>query len=160
MATTSSPSTSIPTHNVISMLDECVTICTDGEKRYSEAANETRDLVLKELFLEYSRQRQDLVAALRAEIDKLGGISRHAGTATGAMHRGFMAIRSAVENHQPSAILAECERGERGALLRYDRVLRRAPLEMLSAELRAMLVSQRASIKAAHDDMLRRLAQH
>jgi uncharacterized protein (TIGR02284 family) len=163
MPTTSSPEisgTAFPAHDVIAMLDECATICTDGEKRYSEAATETRDPALKELFLEYAKQRGDLGVALGAEISSLGGVSVHAGTAGGALHRGFMAMRSAVEGHDAAAILNECERGERGALLRYDRVLRRFPGDVLTADLRAMLLAQRAAIKDAHDDMLRRLAQH
>jgi uncharacterized protein (TIGR02284 family) len=163
MSTTTSPeftAAPFPAHDVIAMLDECATICTDGEKRYSEAAAETRDLALKELFLEYAKQRGDLVVALGAEISSLGGVSMHAGTAGGALHRGFMAIRSAVEDHDAAAILNECERGERGALLRYDRVLRRFPSDVLTADLLAMLLAQRAAIKDAHDDMLKRLAQH
>jgi uncharacterized protein (TIGR02284 family) len=162
MPTTSSPEitgTTFPAHDVIAMLDECATICTDGEKRYSEAAAETRDLALKELFLEYAQQRGDFVVALGAEISKLGGVSMHAGTARGALHRGFMAIRSAVEDHDAAAILNECERGERGALVRYDRVLRRFPNDVLTTDLNAMLLAQREAIKTSHDDMLRRLAQ-
>lgn len=159
MPTTTSPISVPSLTDLVSMLERCATICTDGEKRYTEAAYETRDLALRELFLEYAKQRADFVIALRSAIGELGAMSAHHGTATGAMHRGFMAFRSAVERHDPEAIFAECERGERGALARYDKVLARFPLDTLSPEIRTMLTSQRAAIKVAHDDMLRRMAQ-
>jgi len=159
MPTTISP-TNVPSiTDLVAMLDRCATICTDGEKRYTEAAYETRDFALRGLFLEHAKQRGDFVIALRSAIGELGGASAHHGTATGALHRGFMVFRSTVERHDAEAILNECERGDRGAIARYDKVLARFPLESLSPEIRTMLTSQRAAIKAAHDEMLRRMAQ-
>ncbi len=46
------------------------------------------------------------------------------------------------------------------ALVAYDRGFKRTPLDTLPKDLRATLIDQRAEIKTAHDDILRRLAQH
>lgn len=141
-------------------LNNCIETCTDGEKGYASAAADVRDPALKAVFHAYGMQRAGFVLALQAAIGKLGGVPESEGTVKGAAHRGFMGVRMALEGRPDSALVGECERGERAALLAYDRGFKRTPLDTLPKDIRATLIEQRAAIKTAHDDILRRLAQH
>lgn len=142
------------------LLNTCIETCTDGEKGYASAAADVRDAALKAIFHAYSMQRADFVLALQAAIEKLGAIPVSEGTLRGAAHRGFMGVRMAIEGRPDSAIIGECERGERAALSAYDHACERTPLDQIPKDIRATLIDQRAAIKVAHDDILRRLAQH
>lgn len=145
---------------VFQVLNTCIETCTDGEKGYAIAAADVRTPALKSAFRGYEMQRADFVLALQAELEKLGAMPESKGTVRGAAHRGFIGVRMALEGRPESVILGECERGERAALKAYDRAFERSPLDALPKDIRAMLIHQRAAIKAGHDDMLRRLAQH
>jgi uncharacterized protein (TIGR02284 family) len=146
------------TRAIVKTLNTCIETCTDGEKGYAAAAADVRDPTLKALFSSYEKQRADFVRELQTAIDQLGAFAENEGTVKGTAHRGFVGARLAIEGRHDSVLLAECERGERGAIAAYDRAFSKTPLDEMPAGIQTMLMEQRAAMKVAHDDVLRRLA--
>ena len=66
---------------------------------------------------------------------------------SGAVHRGWMNIKSAVAGKSDSAIIAEAERGEDVAVNAYEKALRAD----LPPDLQLKIQRQFTQIKAAHD---------
>jgi len=123
----------------------------DGEKGFATAADDAQRQDLKELFHNYSLQRAtfglELDGQLR-QISQLGGDPEESGTVTGALHRGWIALRSAVSSGGDLAVLEECLRGEESALATYQAA---SDDPSLTGELHALVVSQRLDIQAAFD---------
>lgn len=85
------------TRAIARILNTCIEACTNGEKGYAVAAADVRDPVLKALFHDYSEQRAEFVRGLQIAVQELGAFPENRGTAGGTAHRGFMAVRRAVE---------------------------------------------------------------
>ena len=69
------------------------------------------------------------------------------GSTAGALHRGWINLKSALSGGNDHAILAECERGEDSAVDEYQKALS----DGLSAPVREIVARQYTEIKATHD---------
>jgi len=109
--------------DVISVLDGLIETCEDGVKGFRDAAEAIGNARAKEVFhtrIEYiERAESDLKAAVR----RLGGDPDAGGSISGAVHRGWMNLKSAITGKDDEAIVAECERGENAAVERYEKAL-------------------------------------
>src|SRR5262245_45831091 len=108
---------------VITRLNHLVEICRDGEKGFQAAAEGLSDQELKASCQRYSAQRAEFARELQAELKNLGEQPPTAGSLAGAIHRGWMQIRTAVTSKDDNAIIKECERGEDEAKQFYEEVL-------------------------------------
>lgn len=163
--TMATPTTDLLTSNIVRMLNTCIEVCIDGEKGYAIAAANIRDETLKALFHKYGEQREDFVQALQRAVESLNGYAENEGSVKGTLHRGLSGARVALEGPTDEVILGECERGELGALAAYDRAFAKTSFDTMPADVRSLLVDQRAAIKAAYDDITRedirrRLSHH
>jgi uncharacterized protein (TIGR02284 family) len=132
---------------VISTLNTLIETCEDGAQGFKTAAEGAQEGSIKELFRGYARQRSDFAEELRAEVRRLGGEPEQGGSVSGAVHRGWMNIKSAVAGKSDTAIVAEAERGEDVAVQTY----RKAMQNDLQPEVKAHVQRQFAQITAAHD---------
>lgn len=137
-----------PTNDeVISTLNGLIETCRDGQEGFKQAAEGVDRSDLKSLFYEYSQQRAGFVGDLQALVQTLGGDPENTGSLAGAVHRGWINIKSAVTGQDEGAILSEAERGEDSAKNAYKEAL-----EMqLPAYILQTLQSQYGSVKEAHD---------
>ena len=71
----------------------------------------------------------------------------YAGTVAGALHHGWMNIKSAVTGDDDNAIITECERGEDSALSAYRDALGKD----MPAGVRSIVERQFSQVKQAHD---------
>ena len=131
----------------IAVLNELIETCKDGENGVREAAEGVEDNDLKSLFLEYSQQRSEFAAELQAEVQRLGGKAETKGSATAAIHRGWMKIKEAVTSNDHSAIISEAERGEDVAKESYEKALQ----SDLPADVLSLVERQYTEVKEAHD---------
>ena len=130
------------------VLNNLIETLKDGQEGFKQAAESVRNPALKSLFSEYSQQRSRFATSLQAEARKLG--EEKPGTsssATGALHRGWINLKSAITGGDEHAILAECERGEDSAVEEYKKALD----DGLSPSAQELVSRQFAEIKAAHD---------
>lgn len=133
---------------IISVLNNLIETCKDGEKGFRTAAEGLKDAQTKALFNEYSRQRAQMARELQEEVRRLGGDPEKAGSTAGALHRGWMDIKSAVTGKDDHAILAEAERGEDVAKNVYDEAVNDASLPQSS---RTLVQQQAVKVREAHD---------
>ena len=130
------------------ILDNLIETLKDGQEGFKQAAESVKNLQLKSLFHEYSRQRAQFVVELRSKAQSPDEReSEMSGSAAGALHRGWINLKSALSRGDEHAILAECERGEDSAVEEYKKALD----DGLSPLAQELVSCQFTEIKAAHD---------
>jgi uncharacterized protein (TIGR02284 family) len=132
---------------VAQQLNHLVQICLDGEEGFRQAAEGVEAAELKTLFTELSQQRAGLAADLQREVVRLGAEPALDGTIMGAVHRGWLNLKSAIVSNDEKAIVSECERGEDVAKDAYEEVLK----DGLPNETELLVSRQYALVKEAHD---------
>ena len=137
------------TKDAISTLNSLAETCADGAEGFKQAADGLQSPKVKEIFRNYSQQRERFATELRSEVERLGGSPATGGSASGAAHRGWINIKSAVTGRNDDAIIAEAERGEDVAVEAYQKALKAdVPLDVQSK-----IQQQYGQVKAAHDQV-------
>ena len=133
----------------ISVLNNLIETCKDGELGFKTAAEGLQSPDLKAKFLEYSRQRGEMVRELQTEVRGLGGDPEQTGSMSGSLHRGWLDIKSAITGKDDHAVLNEAERGEDVAKAAYESALK----ETLPGTADSVVRQQAAKIRQAHDQV-------
>ena len=135
--------------NIVSVLNTLLETCRDGENGFRNAAENVRNPALNARFLEFARERAGFADELSREVQRLGGTPASGGSASGALHRGWMDVKGAVTGRDDSSLIAEAERGEDVAVTTY----RRALDQLLPAQTKAIVERQAVRVKAVHDEV-------
>jgi uncharacterized protein (TIGR02284 family) len=135
----------------ISVLNNLIETCKDGERGFKTAAEGLTAPDIKNRFLQYSRERAQMTSELQAEVRRLGGDPERSGSMAGALHRGWLDIKSVVTGKDDHAIVAEAERGEDVAKNTYESALQ----EPLPESARILVDLQANKVRQAHDDVRR-----
>src|SRR5438874_10035091 len=131
------------------IIDNLIETLKDGEEGFKQAAESVKDPQLKSLFSEYSQQRARFAVELRSKAERPDERdSKISGSAAGALHRGWINLKSAITQGEDHAILAECERGEDSAVKEYKDAMEK---EELSSPIRDIVSRQYSEVKSAHD---------
>jgi len=134
--------------NLRSVLNDLIQTCKDGQEGYLTAAENVSDEEVRKFFNECSLQRSKFAGELQSLAHELGDSNpEYASSVAGAIHRGWINLKSAIANREAHAILRECERGECCAVEEYEKALQ---LE-LPANIRDTVSEQCTAIRAAHD---------
>ena len=131
----------------ISVLNDLIQTCKDGENGFKTASEHTNDVELKGLFQQYSAQRAELATELQTRVRNLGESPEKAGSVSASLHRGWLDLKAAISSEEPHAVLAECERGEDVAVKAY----REALDEYVDGATRELIRRQYGLIQATHD---------
>lgn len=136
-------------HNedVISHLNTLIETSKDGEYGFQTSAESLRNPELKRLFMSRALECREAASELQALVRQLGGEPDDSGTLAGAMHRGWVAVRTTLASYSDKVILEEAERGEDSALARYRKV---AEEEDLPMNVRIIVERQLAGVKENH----------
>lgn len=133
--------------DTISILNDLIETCKDGEQGFRTAAEGVENTELRTLFNMYAQQRARFGAELNNEVLRRGGDPTKSGSVSAAFHRGWIDIKQAVTGKSESAVVSECERGEDSAKSNYEDALKKnLPSDMLS-----LVESQYEEVKEAHD---------
>jgi len=135
--------------DVTTVLNDLIETCKDGEYGFRQAAQDAHDPELKTLFSRRAGDCSTAAARLQEQVAALGDEPEEGGTATGALHRGWLGLKSAVAGRTDLAILEECERGEDVAKSRYQSALR----EELPPQLLALVQQQYEGVLRNHDQV-------
>lgn len=133
--------------NAYSTLNELLETCRDGQNGFDTAAKAVNDPALKAELMQYSMQRQDFAAELRAAIAALGDRPNDGGSVAAAIHRGWIDLKSMVGMSDRHSILAECERGEDSAVKAY----REAIQQGLPPVVATIVQTQYEQVQRVHD---------
>lgn len=131
---------------VISTLNHLIETCRDGQNGFREAAENIEDPRIKQFCLEQSAERNRFVVELQQEVRALGGDPEAEGSATAAMHRAWIDLKSTFGGGD-GAIIAACETGEDHAVEQYEEALKTG----LPANVRSTIERQYQNVKQAHD---------
>jgi uncharacterized protein (TIGR02284 family) len=132
-------------------LNDLIKTLEDGHEGYAKAAerlaaNEASDVGRH--FRDLSSQRGELAEQLRTAAQAEGLDISNRGTATGALHRGWMAVKDTLTGDDPAAIIDAAEQGEDHACATFREAL---DSDDLAPQLRPLVSSQYEMVKAAHD---------
>jgi uncharacterized protein (TIGR02284 family) len=119
----------------------------DGEEGFRTSAEKIRDPSIAAEFRTFAAQRTRFASELQSEVSRIGGTPQTSGSASGALHRGWMDLKGAFTGNDDYAILAEAERGEDAAVKNY----RDALSKDIPSDVRAVIENQYRDIVAVHN---------
>jgi uncharacterized protein (TIGR02284 family) len=135
--------------DVISTINGLIQTCKDGQEGFQESAEAIQDSQLKSVFYEFGQQRAQFTGELQTLVRELGGDPEDSGSFSGAIHRGWINLKSVVTGQDDAAILNEAERGEDVAKSAYKNALE----QNLPANVASVVQEQYAAVQAAHDQV-------
>lgn len=139
--------TTMTNDDVISTLNNLIETCKDGQEGFKQSAEGVTASNLKSMFYDLGQQRAKFAGELSDLVIKLGGDPEKSGSTAGALHRGWINIKSAVTGKDEGAILNEAERGEDAAKKAYKDALE----QNLPANVTSVVQNQYAQVQTAHD---------
>jgi uncharacterized protein (TIGR02284 family) len=137
------------TADIIDTLNDLLEVSRDGEYGFRTSAEHAKSPGLRTVFNQRAAECNSAARELEAMVRQLGGKADSGGTTGGALHRGWVKVRSALTGYTDEALLEECERGEDVALARY----RKAVEEPLPETVRSMVAAQLMGVQRNHDQM-------
>ena len=132
---------------VRSTLNDLIETCKDGDEGFRNAAEKLKDSSIRSQFLQFAQQRARFAGELQAEVTRMGGEPAKTGSTSGAMHRGWIGLKSAITGDNDHAILEEAERGEDAAVKAYRDIL----AKQLPGDLQNIVSTQLREIQVAHN---------
>lgn len=131
----------------LSVLEDLIETCKDGQKGYQDAAEHTKRADLKTYFNEQSLVRARFSEELRSELSRLGKPDKKpAGSVAGAIHRAWIDTKVALGGGD-TTILESVEAGEDRAKEAYKKALS----ESLPSDITAIVRKQATSVQETHD---------
>jgi uncharacterized protein (TIGR02284 family) len=131
----------------VSSLNTLIQISRDGERGFEACADGVTDEELKRVFRDGAERCRAGALELQRQVRMLGGDPERGGTASGAVHRAWVNVRSTVTGMDEMAVLNECERGEDVAKRVYGEVLRTA----MPPSVKAIVERQYRGVIQNHD---------
>ncbi len=133
--------------DTIETLNDLIETCKDGEHGFQACAEQAKSAELKSMLSTRAGECAAAASQLQAHVSKLGGTPDTSGSVTGALHRGWVAVRTTLTKYDDLAVLEECERGEDSALESYRDALK----EELPSATRLLVEQQYEGVKRNHD---------
>lgn len=143
--------------DIVDTLNDLIETSHDGEYGFRQLAEHAKEPTLKQTFLSRADAIRGSIAELRTQVAQYGGEAEDGGTASGAMHRGWVSVRSALSTSNDQALLDEAERGEDAALARYRKA---AKQDFLPEPVRALVERQLQGVQKNHDQIKMLRDQH
>lgn len=134
---------------LIETLNDLIENCKDGELGFETCAEHARSEELKDLFARRARGCGEAAGQLQSLVARFGGTADVGGSASGALHRGWVNLRGALALDDDRAMLDECERGEDLAVARYRRALE----EPLPVDIEAIVRRQYEGARRNHEQI-------
>lgn len=135
--------------DVIDALNDLAECCKDGEYGFRSCAEQAKRADLKSVFLQRADDCRGAAQELYEQIRGLGGKIDEGGSATGAMHRGWVAVKATLSTYDDKAVLEEAERGEDNAMARYRKALK----QPLPAGVKLIVERQMQGVQRNHDQI-------
>lgn len=129
------------------ILNDLIKVSKDGEQGFQAAAKDTSNHDLKSIFLARAEGCSRAVQELQQHVANMNVEPENSGSLLGALHRGWMDVKSAITGRDDHAILEECERGEDVAKATYTKALNKD----LPENIRLMVQKQYDGVIKNHD---------
>ena len=136
--------------SIVATLNDLLETCKDGESGFAACAKHVKASEVRKLFLARAAECKAAADELRPYVLEYGGKGDVGGTVSGAMHRGWVAVRGSLTGFSDLAMLEECERGEDVALTRYRKALEASAIP---EALRAVVERQLLGTQRNHEQV-------
>ena len=133
--------------DTVDRLQDLLSINIDSQRGLEEAADNTNDPQLKNLFRDFSQRRAHNAAELREAISAAGATPTESGSVSATLHRWWIDAKQTVTGKDPESILTEAERGEDSIKEEYEKALKDAGI----GPVREIVDRQYRDVKAGHD---------
>lgn len=138
---------------VFRTVNDLIETSKDGMKGYQTAAENVENPEIKSELSRLSQQRASFVNELESAARQYGITAKDDNTieglaldAAGAVHRGWINLKSAITGNSPDSILSECENGDAAALKTYEQAL---SVDTLPIDIKDVIEKQHAGILEA-----------
>ena len=135
--------------DVVDVLNDLLETSRDGEQGFRASAEQAQTGELQNLLARRANECASAAAELEQAVRTHGGTPADGGTVVGAMHRGWVSIKTALMANDDKAVLEECERGEDAAVASYRNALQKA----LPPGVRALVERQAQGAQRNHDEI-------
>ena len=135
--------------DVVDVLNDLLESARDGEYGFRDCAEHAQSVQLQGIFQRHSLECANAALELEHEIRRLNGEPATGGTVSGALHRGWVSVKTALSTNDDKAVLQECERGEDAAVARYRKALK----SELPANVRTLVERQLQGAQRNHDEV-------
>ncbi len=135
--------------DTIDIINDLIETSKDGQYGFETSAEHATSPEVRALLTSRGGQCRAAVAELSGLVTQLGGKPEDGGSIGGAVHRGWVAVRSALTSYTDLALLEECERGEDVAKARYRKALEKT----LPESIRTVIDRQYQGVLANHDQI-------
>ena len=138
--------------DVVDILNDLIEVSKDGEYGFRTSAERAHSATVRSALASRAASCAAAAAELQGFVRQYGGEPEDDGTAMGALHRGWVAVKAAVSTsaQEDHAILVECERGEDKAVAMYRKA---AATTGLPADVRTVIERQLQGARANHDQV-------
>lgn len=133
--------------DLIATLNDLIETSRDGEAGFRTCADSVKNAQLKQMFEQAAGRCSQAVSELQAKVRGLGGDPEKRGSVSGALHRGWVDLKSRITGMDEAAVLAECERGENTAKKAYEEALAKD----LPPDIRSTVERQYQGVIQNHD---------
>jgi uncharacterized protein (TIGR02284 family) len=109
--------------DVIDTVNDLIKCSLDGEYGFRTSADYMHNPQTKQLFLQRADECARAAAELQPFVVDMGGTPEDGGSAGGAMHRGWVAVKGKLSSYPDRAILDDTERAEDKAIALYQEAM-------------------------------------
>jgi len=109
--------------DVVETLNELIETSQDGERGFDTCAKHAHDPMVRDLLSHHARHCHQAADELSPLVLEYGGQPGLKGSATAALHRGWVAVRGSLGGLSDLDVLEECERSEDMVLQHYREAL-------------------------------------
>lgn len=135
-------------NNALSVLEELIETCKDGQKGYQDAASHVKRTDLKTYFNEQSLERARFAGELQTELIRLGKPDKKvSGSVSATLRRAWIDTKVGLGGGDKT-VLESVEAGEDSAKESYGKALIAGSLP---ADVAEIVRRQAASVQRAHD---------
>jgi len=132
--------------DIVGTLNDLIETSKDGEFAFRTAAECVRSEQTKQILMQRVGECRRAAEELQALVVEYGGAAEVSGTTGGAMHRGWITLKSKLASYPDKVILEETEKGEDTAMELYRRALDKA----LPDAVRDVIARQYEGVKRNH----------
>lgn len=135
--------------NTVEVLNELIETSKDGEQGFKQCAEHAKNPELRQFFAIRSRMCGTAATDLQRLIPAPNDRIEQSGSGSGALHRGWVNLRTALSSNDDEVVLEECERGEDAAIRHY----REALDADLPRDVRMIVAQQLEGVVRNHDEV-------
>lgn len=143
------PPASASPEDLVRMLNGLLAICHDGAYGFADCAEHAESEELRTLLMRQADECRMAALEVRAQVKSLHGEPEEGGTASGALHRGWVSVRGTLTGFSDDFLLEECERAQDELLQAHrDALQLQCP-----ADLAAVLRELQRHAQQSHDQV-------